>query len=60
MFSFTGEELVLIASIIAIKLSENLNNDEINILGNFLSSIGQNLNLIAARGATDDKKNINT
>jgi hypothetical protein len=61
MCSFTSEELVLIASIIAIKLSENLNNSEINVLGNFLSTIGQNLSLIAAQNEAceDDNKEMN-
>jgi hypothetical protein len=60
MCSFTGEELVLIAGIIAIKLSENLDNDEINVLGNFLSAVGQNLNTIAAQNAACEGNNHNT
>lgn len=44
----SGAELVLLSSVLAILISENLDNDDINTLGNFLSSLGQNLTTIAS------------
>lgn len=46
--NLSGAELVLLSSILAIVISENLNNDDINTLGDFLSSLGQNLSTIAS------------
>lgn len=46
--NLSGAELVFLSSILAIVISENLNNDDINTLGDFLSSLGQNLSTIAS------------
>ena len=46
--NLSGAELVLLSSILAIVISENLNNDDINTIGDFLSSLGQNLSTIAS------------
>lgn len=46
--NLSGAELVLLSSILAIVISENLNNADINTLGDFLSSLGQNLTTIAS------------
>lgn len=44
----SGAELVLLSSILAILISENLDNDDINTLGDFLSALGENLSTIAS------------
>ena len=44
----SGCELIALAAIIAISISQNLSNEEINILGNFFSAIDANLSTIAA------------
>lgn len=46
--TLSGCELVAFAALIAVSISQNLNADEINILGNFLSALGSNLSTIAA------------
>lgn len=54
----SGTELVLLSSAIAIFISEGLDNDDINTLGNFLSALGDNLSTIAS--ANEDKKIFST
>lgn len=44
----SGAELVLLSSAIAIFISDSLDNDDINTLGNFLSALGDNLSTIAS------------
>lgn len=44
----SGCELITLASIFAITISKNLSNDEINILGDFFSAVGDNLSLIGS------------
>lgn len=46
--TLSGCELVTLALLIAISISQNLNNDDVNILGNFFSAIGSNLSTIAS------------
>lgn len=43
----SGCELVALASIIAIELSQGLSADETDTLGNFFSALGANLSTIA-------------
>lgn len=43
----SGCELVSLASIIAIFLSQGLSPEEIDTLGNFFSAVGSNLSTIA-------------
>lgn len=43
-----GCELVALASVLSIVLSEELNADDTGILGDFFSSLGQNLSMIAS------------
>lgn len=43
----SGCELVALASIFAIFLSESLNNDELAVLATFFTTIGDNLAIIA-------------
>ena len=44
----SGAELVALASVFAIFLSQGLSPDEIDTLGNFLSAVGANLSTIAS------------
>jgi len=51
------KETILISSAIAILISEELNTDEQNFIGNFLLSIGQDILTIAAQSQLiEDKK----
>lgn len=45
--SLSGNELVALASILAIYISNGLKPDEIDTLGNFFSALGANLSTIA-------------
>ena len=46
--NISGAELVALSSVLAILISQELDTDEINILGSFLSSLGDNLTTIGA------------
>jgi hypothetical protein len=52
-FSLDSEQQVLLAALLAIILSDNLNEDQLNILGNFVESVGQNILLIQAVVSSD-------
>lgn len=47
-FSLDSEQQVLLAALLAIIVSEKLNEDQLNILGNFVEALGQNILLIQA------------
>lgn len=51
----SGCELVALAGLLSVAISSNLNIEEINILGNFFSSLGSNLSTIAVanKSSTD-------
>lgn len=56
MFSFnhlSGSELVTLANVLSIILSENKLPSEIDVMGNFFSSLGSNLSTIATAKATE-------
>lgn len=44
-----GSELVVLASSLAISISEKADNSQLNILGSFFSALGDNLSVIAAQ-----------
>lgn len=44
----SGCELVALAGLISVAISQNISNNEVNILGNFFSALGSNLSTIAA------------
>lgn len=44
-----GDDLVLLAALIAMSLSRDLDTDTLNILGCFYSALGQNISTIAAK-----------
>jgi hypothetical protein len=47
-FSLDSEQQVLLAALLAIIVSDKLNGDQLNILGNFVETLGQNILLIQA------------
>ena len=44
----SGCELVALAGLLSVVISQNLSNDEVDTLGNFFSALGPNLSTIAA------------
>lgn len=48
LFDLSGCELVSLASILAILISQDLSVDEMSTLGNFFQALGTNLDTIAA------------
>lgn len=46
--NLSGCELVALASIIAIYISNEFSSDEVDVLGNFFSALGSNLSTIAS------------
>ena len=48
-----GSELVVLAAIFSIYLSQGLSADDIDTLGNFFTALGGNLTLIAGQMASD-------
>ena len=47
-YSLSADEQVTLALIVSLLLSEGLNENELNILGNFIEAVGQNMLLIQA------------
>ena len=47
-YSLSANEQVTLALIVALLLSEGLNENELNILGNFIEAVGQNILLVQA------------
>ena len=50
----SGCELILLANIVAIGLSQDMNTNEINLLSSFFTLVGDNLAAIAASRAFCD------
>ena len=48
LFSLDSEQQVLFAALLAIIVSDDLNANQLNILGNFVEAVGQNILLIQA------------
>lgn len=44
----SGEELIALASILAIYLGQGRTSDELGILGNFCSALGDNFNILSS------------
>lgn len=53
-FDLSGCELVALAAIIAIYISQNFTLEEINILGSFFTVLGDNLSAIGAASSNCD------
>lgn len=58
-----GNSLITLASVVAMKISQDLDTDTINILGAFFNILGDQLNLLAiiqqnekGQNSTDDKQ----
>lgn len=47
-YTLTADQQATLALIIALYLSDGLNENQLNILGNFIEAVGQNLLLIQA------------
>jgi hypothetical protein len=47
-YSLSADEQVILALIFSLILSEGFNENELNILGNFIEAVGQNILLIQA------------
>lgn len=46
---YSGESLTLLAATTAITMAKGLSIDELNVLGNFLNAVADNLSLIASQ-----------
>ena len=57
LFSFTGNEFAIISSIVGFIISQNLEIDEVNSLGNFFESVGQFMLCKAAQDQVIANKN---
>lgn len=55
--SLSGCELVTLANVVSLQLSQGLTPDEIAILGGFFNSLGDNLGIIAATQARNTSQN---
>ena len=47
-FSLNGEEQTALAALLAVLIAKELNLDQMNVLGNFLQGVGQNILIIQA------------
>lgn len=54
--NLSGCELSALASIISISISNNLSDDDINILANLFNTIGDNLALISSSSSHQNKE----
>lgn len=59
LFSFSGNEFAIISSIIGFVISQNLDIDEVNSLGNFFENIGQFMLAKAAQDQVISNRNNN-
>ena len=51
--NLSGTELVALASIISIFISQNFSPEEVDTLGNFFSALGSNLSTIATAESSE-------
>ncbi|WP_163195794.1 hypothetical protein [Clostridium thermarum] len=58
-YSLSGDQLVLLSSVVAIILAKGLNADQVNTLGNFITLVGTSLTTIAGQLqlVNDDSQN---
>lgn len=59
LFSFTGNEFAIFASIIGFVISQNLDIDQVNSLGNFFECVGQFMLSKAAQDQVIDNRRQN-
>lgn len=55
--SLSGCELVALAGLLSVAIANNLSCDEVDVLGNFFSSLGSNLSTIASADDLDKNNN---
>ncbi len=55
--NLSGSELVALASIIAIYISNEFSADETSILGDFFSALGSNLSVIGSASQNNNSNN---
>ena len=58
--NLSGCEWIAIASSFAIILSQGLSTDEIGILANFFSSLGDNLNILASTKTSHNTQDLSS
>ena len=51
---YSGPGLILYSAILAIAISQNMTNEEIDLFSNLLQAVGQNLGLISATSSICD------
>lgn len=54
--NITPEQIVLLSSFVALALTEDMNNDDMNTLGNFIASVGANILTKAAQAQNIQNK----
>ena len=59
LFSFSGNEFAIFASIVGFIISQNLSIDEVNSLGNFFECVGQFMLSKAAQDQVIDNRRNN-
>jgi hypothetical protein len=55
--SFGANQLIIISSLVSILISDNLSADDLNILASFITSVGDQLALKAAKLSIQDTQN---
>lgn len=53
-YSLSGEQLVLLSSVVTIILAKGLNADQVNTLGNFITLVGTALTTVAGQLQLDN------
>lgn len=52
--SLSGCELIALSGLISVSIARGLSADELSVLGSFVTTIGDNLSLLASRQNLDD------
>jgi hypothetical protein len=60
LFSFSGNEFAIMSSVVAFLISQNLDIDEVNSLGNFFEAVGQFMLCKAAQDQVISNRNNNS
>lgn len=59
LYSLSGNDLALLASAVGLLLSQNINSNQINSLGNFFEGVGQIMLVIGAQQQLRENNNNN-
>lgn len=57
LYSLSGNDLALLASAVGLLLSQNINSNQINSLGNFFEGVGQIMLVIGAQQQLRENNN---